>query len=101
MRIEASKCDNCGKETSDIGKIQGWMRITSSRIFIVGNDGKVERESLKIRGIPTSEDTLDFCCIKCFLHWLYIGMNTEARTPDYQSQFYQMINDEVGIKKEN
>jgi hypothetical protein len=98
MKIEASRCNWCKSIILRGEENPGTIRIDNLGLKIIGANKKTERycEGLK------SNNQQDFCSAKCFLHWLYTSKETaNAKTIDYESPFYQMINDEVGIKKEN
>jgi len=86
MKIEIYKCDYCGKEIDeDYLSKKGWISINEDGLSISG--GKTgEHEGILIRlavlvTVPESYTrTLDFCCLNCFVKWLFLSEETECNT---------------------
>jgi len=82
MKLEVYKCDNCGKTTYDAYAEKYWIifdncgaHVTNGRIEGRNN---IERyfKSLKFVLDSDTNDSLDFCSLKCFLEWLFLSDNT-------------------------
>jgi len=85
MKIEIYKCDYCEKEIDkDYLSKKGWISINENGLGI--SSGVRENKSILIRLAAsvvvsgTHTRTLDFCCLNCFVKWLFLSKETECNT---------------------
>jgi len=81
-------CNMCGKETKNYKDEAKWIHIDSTGLYyILYHDRKDEDLLIRCKKIiAPSTDSIDFCCLGCFVEWLLFQCADEVyvRKNDYE-----------------
>jgi len=104
MKFKGRICNNCQKSTKDVYAEKGWIFFDERGTHVT--DGRLEGQSIvKVYFAPLkfalSDDSLDFCSLKCFLEWLFlseIASNNKHSTIEERKKFMQEILEKSKLK---